>query len=70
MIELPMKLRELGDSSAQWDKVADGLSSTDLLDRHETKDMVPFNHLRNSRADDGFACWVNSGLEVYAGNGV
>ena len=48
MIEILMKLRELGDSSAQWDKVADGLSSTDLLDRHETKDMVPFNHLRNS----------------------
>ena len=70
VIELSTKLRELGDSSAQWDKAADALSSTDLLDRQEIKDMVPFNHLRNSRADDGFAYWVNSGFEVDTGNGV
>jgi len=70
VIELSTKLRELGDSSAQWDKAADTLSSTDLLDRQEIKDMVPFNHLRNSRADDGFAYWVNSGFEVNTGNGV
>lgn len=70
VIELSTKLKELGDSSAQWDKAADALSSTDLLDRQEIKDMVPFNHLRNSRADDGFAYWVNSGFEVDAENGV
>jgi phage minor structural protein len=70
VIELSTKLRELGDSSAQWDKAADALSSTDLLDRQEIKDMVPFNHLRNSRADDGFAYWVNSGFEVDTENGV
>ncbi len=55
VIELSKKLKELGDSSAQWDKAADTLSSTDLLKRQEIKDMVHFNHLRNSRADDGFA---------------
>jgi phage minor structural protein len=70
VIELFTKLKELGDSSAQWDKAADTLSSTDLLDRQEIKDMVPFNHLRNSRVDNGFAYWVNSGFEVDTENGV
>ena len=70
VIELSTKLRELGDSSAQWDKAADALSSAELINRQEIKDMVPFNHLRNSRADDGFAYWVNSGFEVDTENGV
>ena len=34
------------------------------------KDMVPFNHLRNSRADDGFAYWENSGFEIDTEHGV
>lgn len=70
VLELSTTLRELGDSSAQWDKMADVLSSTDLLDRQEIKDMVPFNHLRNSRADDNFAYWLNSGFEIDATTGV
>ena len=60
----------MGDSSAQWDKAADVLSSTDVIDRQEVKDMVPFNHLRNSRADSGMIYWLNSGFEVDAENGV
>ena len=60
----------MGDSSAQWDKAADVLSSTDVIDRQEVKDMVPFNHLRNSRADSGMNYWLNSGFEVDAENGV
>jgi len=34
------------------------------------RDSVPFNHLRNSRADDGFAYWQNSGFTVDTDNGV
>ena len=64
VLELSSKLRELGDSSALWDKAADALSSAELINRQEIKDMVPFNHQRNSRADDGIAYWVNSGVEV------
>ena len=41
VLELSTKLRELGDSSAQWDKAADMLSSTDVLDRQEVKDQFP-----------------------------
>ncbi len=70
VLELSTTLRELGDSSAQWDKAADVLSNTDVIDRQEVKDMVPFNHLRNSRADSGMNYWLNSGFEVDAENGV
>ncbi|MFR2737469.1 MAG: phage tail spike protein [[Clostridium] innocuum] len=70
VLELSTTLRELGDSSAQWDKAADMLASTDVIDRQEVKDLVPFNHLRNSRADSGMNYWLNSGFEVDAENGV
>lgn len=69
VLELSTKLRELGDASAQWDKAADTLQNADVLDRQEIKDLVPFNHLRNSRADDGFTYWVNSGFTVNPNNG-
>ena len=69
VIELSTKLKELGDSSASWEKAADTLSSSDLLDRQEMKDLVVNNHLLNSRADDGFSYWQNSGFEVDGENG-
>lgn len=36
----------------------------------EIIDLVPFNHLRNSRADSGLSYWQNSGFTVDADNGV
>ena len=70
VLELSTTLRELGDSSSQWDAAADMLSGADLVDSQEMKDLVPFNHLRNSRADSGLNYWENSGFEVDAENGV
>lgn len=67
VLELSSKLRELGDSST--DVVADQLDQSSVV-QQEVKDMVPFNHLRNSRADNGFAYWQNSGFGVDAENGV
>jgi len=67
VLELSSKLRELGDSST--DAIADQLDQSNLIGQ-EIKDMVPFNHLRNSRADDGFAYWQNSGFTVDTDNGV
>jgi hypothetical protein len=67
MLELSTKLRELGDSSSS--AVADQLGQSNIIGQ-EIKDMVPFNHLRNSRADDGFAYWQNSGFTVDTENGV
>lgn len=63
-------VKRTGDSSAVWDKAADILSSADVLDRQEVKDLVPFNHLRNSRADDGLTYWLSSGFTVDPNNGV
>jgi phage minor structural protein len=70
VLELSTTLRELGDSSSQWDAAADMLSGANLVDSQEMKDLVPFNHLRNSRADSGLNYWENSGFEVDAENGV
>jgi phage minor structural protein len=70
VLELSTTLRELGDSSSQWDAAADILSGADLVDSQEMKDLVPFNHLRNSRADSGLNYWESSGFEVDAENGV
>jgi phage minor structural protein len=67
VLELSTKLRELGDSSSST--IADQFDQSNLIGQ-EIKDMVPFNHLRNSRADDGFAYWQNSGFEVDTENGV
>jgi len=66
VLELSSKLRELGDSSIA--AVADKLSQSDTV-QQEIKDMVPFNHLRNSRADDGFTYWQNSGFDIDTENG-
>lgn len=67
VLELSSKLRELGDSSNE--ALADQLDQSDVV-LQEIKDMVPFNHLRNSRGDDLFAYWENSGFEVDPANGV
>jgi phage minor structural protein len=67
VLELSSKLRELGD--APKETIADQLAQSDLV-QQEIRDMVPFNHLRNSRADDGFAYWQNSGFEVDTESGV
>lgn len=61
VLELSSKLRELGDSSNS--AIADQLGQSDVA-MQEIKDMVPFNLLRNSRADSGFAYWINSGFEL------
>jgi hypothetical protein len=67
VLELSTKFRELGDSSSS--AIADQLDQSNLIGQ-EIKDMVPFNHLRNSRADSGFAYWQNAGFEVDTENGV
>ena len=61
VLELSSKLRELGDSSNS--AIADQLDQSNVMSQ-EIKDMVPFNLLRNSRADSGFAYWTNSGFEL------
>ena len=70
VLELSTTLRELGDSTAQWDVAADMLEGANYIDNQQLQNFVPFNHLKNSRADSGFSYWTNSGFEVDSENGV
>ena len=40
-----------------------------MVSNNDIRELVPFNHLRNSRADDGLAYWVSSGFEADGENG-
>jgi len=66
VLELSTTLKNLGNSATQWENASEsaGNSSGDI------KDLVPFNHLRNSRADDGLAYWMSSGFRAVGGIGV
>lgn len=65
VLELSTTLRELGDSASQWDKMADTLAAADVSGGGaDMRDVVPFNHLRNSRADSGMSYWLNAGFKV------
>lgn len=64
VIELSTKLRELGDEEARWKQSGDTLQDSDYVDRQDMSDMMVFNYLLNSRAEDGFAYWENSGFQV------
>lgn len=70
VLELSTTLRELGDSTSQWDAAADILEGANYIDNQQLQNFVPFNHLKNSRADSNFSYWTNSGFEVDGDNGV
>lgn len=70
VLELSTTLRELGDSTSQWDAAADILEGANYIDNQQLQNFVPFNHLKNSRGDDSFAYWTNSGFSVDGENGV
>ena len=69
VLELSTTLKNLGSSATQWDSVADTLEGTSMVTNDDIREMVPFNLLRNSRADDGLAYWVSSGFEADGENG-
>ena len=69
VLELSTTLKNLGSSASQWDNVADALEGTSMVTNNDVREMVPFNLLRNSRADDGLAYWVSSGFEADGENG-
>ena len=39
----------------EWDNAADSLEGTSMVSNNDIREMVPFNQLRNSRADDGLS---------------
>jgi len=58
VLELSTTLKNLGSSASQWDNAADTLEGTSMVSNDDIREMVPFNLLRNSRADDGLAYWT------------
>ncbi|MDD2394214.1 MAG: phage tail protein [Sphaerochaeta sp.] len=63
-LELSTTLKNLSSSSSTWDSAVAATEGESLVSSVDIKDMVPFNHLKNSRADDGFAHWLNNGFVV------
>ena len=69
VLELSTTLKNLGSSVSTLDTIADSLEGTSVVSNNDIRELVPFNHLRNSRADDDMAYWVNSGFEADGENG-
>lgn len=69
VLELSTTLKNLGSSVSSIDTIADALEGTSMVSNNDIRELVPFNHLRNSRADDGLAYWVSSGFEADSENG-
>ena len=69
VLELSTTLKNLGSSASQWDNAADTLEGTSMVSNDDIREMVPFNLLRNSRADDGLAYWTSSGFTADSENG-
>lgn len=69
VLELSTTLKNLGSSVSSIDTIADALEGTSVVSNNDIRELVPFNHLRNSRADDGLAYWVSSGFEADSENG-
>ncbi|WP_020072957.1 phage tail spike protein [Faecalispora sporosphaeroides] len=69
VLELSTTLKNLGSSASQWDNAADTLEGTSMVSNDDIREMVPFNLLRNSRADDGLAYWTSSGFVADGDNG-
>ena len=69
VLELSTTLKNLGSSVSTLDTIADSLEGTSVVSNNDIRELVPFNHLRNSRADDDIAYWVNSGFEADGENG-
>lgn len=69
VLELSTTLKNLGNSASQWDNAADTLEGTSMVSNDDIREMVPFNLLRNSRADDGLSYWTSSGFTADSDNG-
>lgn len=61
-IELAQPKKELADANKRAiDDAIEVLSETDPLDTSDVQQMTVFNHLLNSRAEDGKAYWAETG---------
>mgnify|MGYP001430053346 CR=1 FL=1 len=70
VIELSAVQPGLSDLLSDLENVTYGLRSEDTVDRQDMMELMVFNYLLNSRAEDGFNYWQNDGFEIDANNGV
>lgn len=68
-LELSAKSPDLRDLLDSVRDVAGQLESADTIDRADMLNLMVFNYLMNSRADDGFSHWTNVGWEIDATQG-
>lgn len=72
-VELESKHPTLSDLLSGIQEGAGFLQSEDAVERDEMLNLNVFNHIMNSRADDGYSYWQNEGWEIdpingYSGN--
>jgi len=68
-LELSAKSPDLRDLLDSVRDVAGQLESADTIDKTDMLNLMVFNYLMNSRADDGFSHWSNVGWEIDATQG-
>lgn len=68
-IELETTVKSLSDLLSDADLGSNSVSSQDALDDQQIIDLMVFNYLLNSRADDGFSYWSNEGWTIDPLNG-
>ena len=68
-VELESKTKGISDLLTGYIGSEGQFASEDAVERQEMLELMVFNYLLNSRADDGFAYWTNNGWEIDALNG-
>lgn len=63
-IELEVTTKGLSDLLSNSELGNDSATSEDSLDNQQAIDLMVFNYLLNSRGDDGFSYWSNSGWDI------
>lgn len=64
VLELESTAPTLSDLLHGISQTAGLFQSEDSVERTEMLELMVFNYLLNSRADDGFAYWINNGWEI------
>lgn len=63
-LELSNKVPTLANLIDSIQTTSQALQLADTVDRSEMLELMVFNYLLNSRAENGFAYWVNNGWEI------
>jgi|UniRef100_A0A831TIG1 phage minor structural protein len=69
-LELATATPGIDELLARLDDTTAILEQADVVDRGDMRELMVFNYLINSRADLGFAHWINNGWEIDSENGV